>query len=111
MRARAITGAGSRRRSWLGSESTTASELISVRCRSWATVVELLTAFRVTVRLVVTEPTAVRRNLTDRLQDLPSVSVVQLPLASENGTVDDGHGPQEGVTAHDRRAHLGVECR
>ena len=56
-----------------------------------ATVVGLLTALLVTVKLPVTGPTDVGRYVTDRLQDLHSVSVaVQLPLVVEG---DDGRGP------------------
>ena len=61
-----------------------------------ATVLGPPTALLVTVKLLVTGPTTAGLNVTDRLQDLPSVSVaVQLPLVVEG---DDGRGP-EGLTA------------
>jgi len=61
-----------------------------------ATVLGLPTALLVTFKLPVTGPTTAGLNVTDRLQDLPSVSVaVQLPLVVEG---DDGRGP-EGLTA------------
>lgn len=40
----------------------------------------------VTVRIVVTDPVTVGLNVTDRLQDLPTASVVgQLPMVAVNG--------------------------
>ena len=69
-----------------GGATAVVDRVSCVLCRSEVIGLGLPAALLVTVKLVVTDPTAVGLNVTDRLQDLPAASAVgQLPRVTENG--------------------------